>query len=71
MRREFKAKLRSVGPGGAWTFLTVPFSVKKVWGTRARLAVRGMEAKQVETRARRVQKSLTMLLGGKKKSPID
>lgn len=41
MRKEFKAKLQGMGPGGAWTCLKVPFSVEKVWGTRARLSVKG------------------------------
>lgn len=40
-RKEFKARLEGVGPGGAWTALKVPFSVERTWGTRARLAVRG------------------------------
>lgn len=40
-RKEFKVKLEAAGPGGAWTFLTVPFSVEKVFGTKARLAVKG------------------------------
>ncbi|MGH9580366.1 MAG: DUF1905 domain-containing protein [Terriglobales bacterium] len=39
--QKFKARLEGVGPGQAWTFLTVPFDVEKVYGTRARLAVRG------------------------------
>lgn len=40
-RKEFKARLEGVGPGGAWMTLKVPFSVERTWGTRARLAVRG------------------------------
>jgi len=39
--KTFKAKLTSQGPGGAWTFLTVPFSVEKLWRKRARLSVKG------------------------------
>ncbi|HXE76513.1 MAG TPA: YdeI/OmpD-associated family protein [Candidatus Xenobia bacterium] len=39
--KTFKAKLTSEGEGGAWTILKIPFSVEKVWGTRARLAVKG------------------------------
>ncbi|MFQ5700514.1 MAG: YdeI/OmpD-associated family protein [Acidobacteriota bacterium] len=41
MKKTFKAKLVGRGPKGAWTFLTVPFSVEKTWGTRARLSVKG------------------------------
>ena len=40
-RKEFRSKLLSQGPGGAWTFMKVPFSAEKVWGTRAMLRVRG------------------------------
>ena len=39
--KTFKCKLTSEGPGGAWTFMKIPFSVEKVWGTRARLSVQG------------------------------
>jgi len=39
--QKFKAKLDAVGPGGSWTFMTVPFSVEKLYGTRARAAVKG------------------------------
>lgn len=41
MKQTFKAKLTSRGPGGAWTFLEVPFSVEQAFGTRARVAVAG------------------------------
>jgi len=40
-RKEFKARLEGVGPGGAWMTLKVPFSVERTWGARARLSVRG------------------------------
>lgn len=40
-RKQFRVKLESVGPKKAWTFLTVPFDVQKVFGTRARVPVRG------------------------------
>ena len=38
---EFKAKLRAEGPGGAWTILTVPFNVEEVFGSKARVSVKG------------------------------
>jgi hypothetical protein len=41
MKQQFKARLRAHGPGGAWTFLYVPFNVEKTFGTRARVAVAG------------------------------
>ncbi len=40
-RQEFKAKLTPRGPGGAWTFLPIPFSVEKVFGSKARVLVAG------------------------------
>ena len=39
--KQFKAKLRGEGPGGAWVFMTVPFDVHKTFGSRARVPVRG------------------------------
>jgi hypothetical protein len=39
--KKFKARLTARGPGGAWTFLTIPFSVEKEFGTKARVAVKG------------------------------
>lgn len=39
--RRFRARLVSRGPRGAWTLLVLPFSVQKVWGTRARVPVCG------------------------------
>lgn len=41
MEKKFRAKLLGMGPGKAWTALKVPFKVEKVWGSRARLSVRG------------------------------
>jgi hypothetical protein len=41
MKQKFEAKLTSRGPGGAWTFLYVPFSVQEVFGSKARVAVAG------------------------------
>lgn len=41
MKQSFEAKLIALGPGGSWTQMNVPFNVEQVFGTRARLAVRG------------------------------
>lgn len=41
MKKTFQAKLVGRGPGGAWTFLPVPFNVEKVFGSKARVAVKG------------------------------
>jgi hypothetical protein len=37
---KFKAKLVSRGPGGAWTYLQVPFSVPEVFGKKGQIPVR-------------------------------
>jgi hypothetical protein len=39
--KQFKSRLTARGPGGAWTFLEIPFSVEKEFGTKARIAVSG------------------------------
>jgi hypothetical protein len=39
--KQFKARLTSRGPGGAWTFLEIPFSVEKAFGSKARVSVAG------------------------------
>jgi hypothetical protein len=39
--KQFKARLTARGPGGAWIFLEIPFSVEKVFGSKARVAVSG------------------------------
>jgi len=39
--KKFKAKLVGLGEGGSWPCLKIPFKVEKVWGSRARVAVRG------------------------------
>lgn len=39
--KKFKTRLTAHGPGGAWTYLQVPFSVEKAFGTKARVAVAG------------------------------
>lgn len=41
MTKTFEAELRSKGPGGAWTYLAIPFDVLAAFGTRARVAVSG------------------------------
>ncbi len=41
MEKRFRGKLLGMGPGQHWTALKVPFSVEKVWGSRARVSVRG------------------------------
>jgi hypothetical protein len=39
--KTFKTRLTARGPGGAWTFLEIPFSVEREFGTKARVAVAG------------------------------
>lgn len=39
--REFVGQLVAKGPGGAWTFLPIPFSVEKEFGKKTRIAVSG------------------------------
>ena len=41
MEQRFKAPLIGRGPNGAWVFLPVPFNVSEVFGSKARVAVRG------------------------------
>ena len=41
MRQEFEAKLMGKGPGGAWTYLSLPFDVYQAFGMRARVPVAG------------------------------
>jgi hypothetical protein len=40
-RCEFDATLVARGPGGAWTFLPIPFSVEKEFGKKGRTPVSG------------------------------
>jgi hypothetical protein len=40
-RQTFNARLIARGPGGAWTFLEIPFDVAAVFGSRARVSVAG------------------------------
>lgn len=37
--QTFKARLQSVGPGGAWMRMNLPFSAEKVFGARGRTSV--------------------------------
>jgi hypothetical protein len=41
MIKEFRATLVARGPGGAWTFLPIPFKVEEAFGTKARVPVSG------------------------------
>jgi hypothetical protein len=41
MPKKFKATLDSIGPGGSWTRLEIPFDCEKAFGSKARIAVRG------------------------------
>jgi hypothetical protein len=40
-RQEFDAQLQAGGEGDAWTLLSVPFDVATVFGSRARVPVKG------------------------------
>jgi len=40
-RQTFTVQLIGRGPSGAWIHMDMPFSVEEVWGTKARIAVRG------------------------------
>jgi hypothetical protein len=40
-KKTFSAKVKPIGPSGAWTMLKVGFNVEKDWGSRARVSVRG------------------------------
>jgi hypothetical protein len=41
MAQHFKARLIARGPGGAWTFLEIPFNVHDTFGSKARVSVTG------------------------------
>jgi len=41
VKKTFEAQLTSHGPGGAWTFLYIPFSVEQAFGSKARVSVAG------------------------------
>jgi hypothetical protein len=40
-KKKFRARIQSIGPGGSWSMMRIPFDVKAEWGTRARVSVRG------------------------------
>jgi hypothetical protein len=40
-KQSFKVRLEAKGPRGAWTFISIPFDVATVFGSRARVAVAG------------------------------
>jgi Domain of unknown function (DUF1905)/Bacteriocin-protection, YdeI or OmpD-Associated len=39
--QRFTATIESIGPGGAWTRIALPFDVPKVFGSKGRTSVRG------------------------------
>ena len=39
--QKFKATIESIGPGGAWTRIALPFDAPKVFGSKGRTSVRG------------------------------
>ena len=41
MTKSFEARLMAKGPGGAWTYLPIPFDVQQAFGSRSRVAVMG------------------------------
>ncbi len=41
MKKSFQGRLTARGPGGAWTFLEIPFRVEEVFGSKSRVAVSG------------------------------
>jgi hypothetical protein len=41
VEQVFQARLTARGPGGAWTFLNVPFNVEQVFGCKSRVPVAG------------------------------
>ena len=41
MKKAFKARLEAQGEGGAWTIIRMPFDVEEVFGTKARVPVKG------------------------------
>lgn len=41
MEQRFTSQLVGRGPKGAWVFLTIPFDVQTVFGSKARVAVAG------------------------------
>jgi hypothetical protein len=41
MKQEFRAALVAKGPGGAWTYFSIPFAVDQVFGSKSRVAVAG------------------------------
>jgi hypothetical protein len=40
-KKTFNAALDSIGPGGSWTRMQIPFDVEKAFGSKARVAVSG------------------------------
>jgi hypothetical protein len=40
-KQSFRAKIAAIGPSGAWCHMQIPFDVEKLWGSKARVSVRG------------------------------
>ena len=40
-RKKFTARLESIGPGGSWTRMQIPFDAAAAFGSRGRVAVCG------------------------------
>jgi Domain of unknown function (DUF1905)/Bacteriocin-protection, YdeI or OmpD-Associated len=41
LKKSFKVKLTPRGPGGAWTFMIIPFDCAAAFGSKARIPVAG------------------------------
>ena len=41
MKKTFQTTLIATGPKGAWTYISIPFDVHQVFGSRARVSVKG------------------------------
>ena len=41
MQQHYKSRLAAHGPNGAWTFLKIPFNVRKILGSKAQVKVAG------------------------------
>jgi hypothetical protein len=41
VKQKFKARLIAKGPGGAWTYLPIPFDVYQALGSKSRFSVAG------------------------------
>jgi hypothetical protein len=41
VKQSFDVRLEAKGPGGAWTFMLIPFDVAEIFGSKSRVAVAG------------------------------